>query len=42
MRKEEVLHRIKEDRNIKPTVNRRKPNWTGHIVNRNCLLKHVI
>ena len=26
-----------------PTNNkRRKSNWTGHILHRNCLLKHVI
>jgi hypothetical protein len=25
-----------------PTYNRRKANWIGHIVRRNCLLKHVI
>ena len=26
-----------------PTYNkRRKGNWTGHILRRNCLLKHVI
>jgi hypothetical protein len=34
----EVLHRLKEARNILHTVRRKKANWTGHI----CLLKHVI
>jgi hypothetical protein len=24
------------------TIERRKANWTGHILRRNCLLKHVI
>jgi hypothetical protein len=40
-RNEEVLHRFK-DRNIPYTLNRRKANWIGHILCRNCLLKHVI
>jgi hypothetical protein len=38
----EVLHRVKKERNILHTVNRRKANWIGHILCRNCLLKHVI
>jgi hypothetical protein len=42
MRNEEVLHRVKEERNILHTIKRRKPNWIGHILRRNCLLKHVI
>jgi len=37
----EVLHRVKEDRNILQTTNRRKANWIGHMLLRNCLLKHV-
>jgi hypothetical protein len=42
MRNEEVLHRVKEERNILHTIKRRKANWIGHILSRNCLLKHVI
>jgi hypothetical protein len=42
VRNEEVLHRIKEERNIVNTTKRRKANWIGHILRRNCLLKHVI
>jgi hypothetical protein len=38
----EVLHRVKEERNIVHTIKRRKANWIGHILRRNCLLKHVI
>jgi hypothetical protein len=41
-RNEEVLHRIKEERNIVHTIKRRKVNWVGHILHRNCLLKHII
>jgi hypothetical protein len=37
----EVLHRVREERNILRTVKRRKDNWIGHILRRNCLLKHV-
>jgi hypothetical protein len=40
VRKEELLHRVKEDRNILHAINRRKANWVGHILSRNCLLKH--
>ena len=29
-------------RNILQTIKRRKANWIGHILRRNCLLKHVI
>jgi hypothetical protein len=42
VRDEEVLHRVKEKRNIVHTIKRRKANWIGHILHRNCLLKHVI
>jgi hypothetical protein len=42
VRNEEVLHRVKEERNIVLTVKRRNANWIGHILRRNCLLKHVI
>jgi hypothetical protein len=41
VRNEEVLHRVRE-RNILHTIKRRKTNWIGHILRRNCLLKHVI
>jgi hypothetical protein len=37
----EVSHRVKEERNIVHTIKRRKANWIGHILRRNCLLKHV-
>ena len=42
MSNEEVLHTIKEERNIIHTVNRRKANCIGHILFRNCLLEHII
>jgi hypothetical protein len=42
VRNEEVLQRVKKDRNIIHTMKRRKVNWIGHILCRNCLIKHVI
>jgi hypothetical protein len=42
VRNEEVLHRVKEERNIVHTIIRRKVIWIGHILRRNCLLKRVI
>ena len=41
MRNGEVLQRVKE-KNIIQTMKRRKTNWIGHILRRNCLTKHVI
>jgi len=38
----EVSQKFKEDRNILLTIKRRKANRIGHILPRNCLLKHVI
>jgi hypothetical protein len=29
-------------RNILQTIERRKANWIGHILRRNCFLKHII
>jgi hypothetical protein len=42
VRNEEVLHRVTEERNILHTIKKRKANWIGHILPRNCLLKYVI
>jgi hypothetical protein len=42
LRSEEVLHRVKEERNILHTTIRGNANWIGHILRTNCLLKHVI
>jgi hypothetical protein len=33
---------IQKERYIVQTIRRRKANWIGHILCRNCLLKHVI
>ena len=37
----EVSHTVKDERNILQTKQRRKANRIGHILSRNCLLKHV-
>jgi hypothetical protein len=42
VRNEEVLLRVKEQRNILHGVCKRKANWIGHILRRNCLLQQVI
>jgi hypothetical protein len=41
VRDEEVSHIVKEERDILQIIKRRKANWIGHILSRNCLLKHV-
>jgi len=42
VRNEEVLLGVKEQRNILHEINKRKANWIGHILCRNCLLQRVI
>jgi hypothetical protein len=41
MRKEGVLRRVKEERNVILTLRRRKAKWNVHVLRRDCLLKHV-
>ena len=42
MRNEEVLLRVKEQRNILHEIRKRKANLIGHILRRNCLLQRDI
>jgi hypothetical protein len=42
VRNEEVLLRTKEQRFILYEISKRKSNWIGHILRRNCLLRDVI
>ena len=42
VRNEDVLLRINEQRNILHEIRKRKANWIGHILRRNCLLKQFI
>jgi len=42
VRKEDVLLRVKEQRNILHEIRKQKANLIGHILRRNCLLQRVI
>jgi hypothetical protein len=42
VRNEEVLLRVKDQRNILHKIRKWKANWIGHILHRNCLLQRVI
>jgi len=42
VRNKDVLVRVKEQRNILYEIRKRKANWIGHILHRNCLLQRVI
>ena len=42
VRNEEVLLRVKEERNILHEKSKRKANWIGHILCRGCILQQVI
>ena len=39
---EQVLDRIGKNRTLLNNILRRKVNWTGHILRRNCLLRDSI
>jgi hypothetical protein len=42
VRNEEVLLRVKEERNILYEISKRKANWIGHTLRRNCPLREDI
>jgi len=42
VRNEDELLRVKEQRNIIHEISKRKANWIGRILRRNCLLQRVI
>jgi len=42
VRNEDVVLRVKEQRNIVHEIGKRKANWIGHILRRNCLLQRAI
>jgi len=42
VRYEEVLLRVNEQSNILHEISKRKANWIGHILRRNCFLQKVI
>jgi len=37
-----ILLRTKNEKNVLHITRRRKPNWIGYILRRNCLMKHVV
>ena len=41
VRNEDVLLRVKKQRNILHEIRKRKANWIGHILRRNCLQQRV-
>jgi hypothetical protein len=41
VRNADLLLRVKEQRNILPEMRKRKANWIGHVLRRNCLLQRV-
>jgi hypothetical protein len=41
-RNEELLLRVKEQRNILHEISKQKANWIGHILRRNCLRQWII
>jgi hypothetical protein len=42
VKNEDILHRAEKERSVLRAIKRRKANWIGHILSRNCLLKHVM
>ena len=42
VRNEEVLLRVNDQKNILREIRKRKANWIGHILRRNCLPQQVI
>jgi hypothetical protein len=42
LRNEELLLRVKDQRNILHEISKRKADWVCHILRRNCLLQWVI
>jgi hypothetical protein len=42
LKNEEMLQSVKEEMDILQTIKRRQANWVGHILHRQCNLKHDI
>jgi hypothetical protein len=42
VRNEDVLLRVKEQRNIVYEISKWEAQWIGHILSRNCFLRQVI
>jgi hypothetical protein len=42
VKNEEESNGVQEESKILHTIRRKRANWIGHSLRRNCLLKHVI
>jgi hypothetical protein len=42
MVREMKIYYIVKERNILPIIKRRKANWIGHVLHRNCPQKYII
>ena len=42
MRNEELLHSGRGESNVINRIKRKKTDWIGHILHRNCLLKYAV
>jgi hypothetical protein len=42
VRNEEVLHRVKEEKNVLHTIKRGRDNWNGQILRMNCFLNTLL
>jgi hypothetical protein len=42
MKNEDILHRDEKEKSLLHIIKRRKANWIGHMLRRNCLLKQVM
>ncbi|KAI5721796.1 hypothetical protein M8J77_025821 [Diaphorina citri] len=42
IRNEEVLRRVGEERSILKTIKKRKANWLGHILRRDCIQRRIM
>jgi len=42
VRNEDVLLRVKEQRNVLHEIRKQKANWIDHILRRTCLLQRII
>ena len=41
VRNEEVLQSVKKERTVLHTINRRKAKYIGHILRKNCFIRHA-
>jgi hypothetical protein len=42
IKNEDISHRVEKERSVLHVMKRKRANWIGHMVPRNCLLKQVM